>query len=165
MMSVWNYVILLGAAAAALVPIGGRNSSRRYLAWLGAIIAAYAVSVLYWDFGGPWPEAFGFLCDAALVASFVIVGRHVWEAWVAGLFLTSAFVNMAYLAHNIVGAGLVPHDVHGAILELINALAIGVIGATAAFDRAGHRNARALAPWLHIFGIVRPLPIRSSSRS
>ncbi len=154
-MSVYNVIILLGAASAALVALDGRPV--RYLAWLAAIVVAYVVSVLYWDARLPYPEAFGFLCDALLVSAFLVAGRYIWEARVALLFLISTFINMAYLAHNIVGASIVPHDVHGAVLELINALAIGTIGAAAAFDRAGHYDARSLGPWVHIFGFVRPV--------
>lgn len=156
-MSVWNFIILLGAAAAALVPLGGRSESPLYLRWLLAIVATYVASVLYWDSGGPYPEAFGFMCDCLLVVAFSVAGRYVWEARVAFLFLCSAFVNMAYLAHNLVGAAIVPHDVHGAILEVINILAIGTIGTTAAFDRAGIRDGHAFDPWLHIFGRMRPV--------
>jgi len=164
-MSIWNALILLGAAAAALVPLGGRSESPLYLRWLGAIIATYIASVLYWDARGPYAEAFGFMCDCILVIAFVVAGRYKWEAWVAFLFLCSAFVNMAYLAHNLIGADILPHDVHGAILEVINILAIVTIGATAAFDRAGARDGRAFDPWLHILGRVRPVHRGGGPRS
>ena len=156
-MSLWNLIILLGAAAAALVPLGGRSESPVYLRWLIAIIATYLASVLYWDARAPYAEAFGFLCDCILVLAFVFAGKYVWEAWVAFLYLCSAFVNLAYLAHNLVGAGIIPHDVHGAVLEVINILAIATIGTTAAFDRAGSRNGRAFDPWLYVFGRMRPV--------
>lgn len=164
-MSVWNIIIVLGAAAAALVPLGGRSESILYHRWLLAIVATYAASVLYWKSGGPYPEAFGFMSDGLLVAAFIVAGRYAWEARIALLYLASAFVNMAYLAHNVVGAALVPHDVHGALLELINAFAIWTIGHTAAFDRAGHRDGSAFRPWLHIFGIMRPVHRRSEPHS
>ncbi len=156
-MSVWNYFIILGAVAAALVPLGGKAQALRYQKWLLAIVLTYIASVIYWDARGPYAEAFGFFCDAVLVVAFTWAGKYVWEGRVAFLYLCSAFVNMAYLAHNLVDARLIPHDVHGAILEIINILAIGTIGITAAFDQAGSRNGRAFDPWLHIFGIVRPV--------
>src|SRR5215217_7081177 len=75
-MSLWNLIILLGAAAAALVPLGGRSESPVYLRWLIAIIATYLASVLYWDARAPYAEAFGFLCDCILVLAFVFAGKY-----------------------------------------------------------------------------------------
>ncbi len=159
-MSVWNVLILSGAAAAALIAWG----DRRFIGWLALIVVTYLASVAYWDVKGPYAEAVGFLFDAFLVAALCLRGQYRWEMRLALLYLISAFINMAYLAHNLVGAGLIPHDAHGAALELVNILAIFTIGFTAAFGRAGYTDGRAFDRWVHIFGVVRHVPERRPSR-
>lgn len=159
--SIWNYLILSGVASAALVAIG----NWRYLGWICAILVAYALSVIYWDFGGPYAEFVAGVLDLAIVITVAVRAKYVWELWLGLMFLSSAFVNMVYLANNVTGAGLVNHEVYGALLEVINILALAMIGGVSSFDKAGMVNGLAFRPWLHIFGRLRPVYARGNSRS
>jgi len=160
-MSVWNLIILAGVAAATLVSIG----HIRYLAWIGAIFAAYVISVAYWDLGGPYAEFFACICDLTLVAMIAAKARYFWELWIGVMFLASAFVNMTYLANNLLDARLISHDVYSSILEIINIAAVMTIGGIASFDKAGMVDGLAFRPWLHIFGRLRPVYSRHNPRS
>lgn len=160
-MSLWNVILLSGVAAAALVSWG----HWRYLAWLGAMVASYALSVLYWDAGGPYAEFLAGLCDLAIVTVVAWRARYLWELWFGALYLLSAGVNMVYLASNLTGADAIDHVLYSSVLEVINLAAILLIGGVSSFDKAGMVNGLAFRPWLHIFGRVRFVYARRNSRS
>jgi len=160
-MSIWNIIILSGVAAATLIAMG----NIRYLAWLGAIISAYAISVLYWDASGPYAEFVAGICDLTIVVLIAWKARYIWELWVSLMFLGSALVNWSYLANNITGANLIGHDVYSSILEIINIAAIMTIGGVASFDKAGMYDGLAFRPWVHFFGRLRHVYARRDPRS
>lgn len=160
-MSVWNLIIFSGVAAAALISIG----NRRTLAWIGAIFAAYIVSVLYWDMGLPNAEFIAGICDIMIVAAISWRAKYVWELWIGLLFLSSAFVNMTYLADNLIGADVIGHVAYSSILEAINIAAIIIIGGVSSFDKAGMVDGLAFRPWLRIFGRMRSVHSSHSSHS
>lgn len=161
MPSVWNIIIVCGIAGVALVSIG----QMRYLAWIGAIFASYAASVVYWDFGGPYAEFFAGACDLAIVAAISIKARYIWELWLGLIYLTSAFVNMIYLANNLLGAYLLDHVAYSSILEAINIVAIVMIGGISAFEKAGMVDGVAFRPWMHVFGRLRYAYARRDPRA
>lgn len=160
-MSVFNLIILSAATAAALVAWG----HWRYVAWLSALVGSYALSVIYWDFKGPYAEVVAALCDGAIVSLVIWRARYIWELWFGLIFLTSMFVNMVYLSSNLIGGNVIDHVVYSSALEALNFIAISLVGGVAAFDKAGIINGLAFRPWVHFFGIVRPVYSRSKSGS
>lgn len=152
-MSVYNYIIISGVASAALVALG----HWRYLAWLAGILICYMASVIYSRSFGIMPEFFAGLCDCILVGLIAYRARYIWELWIGAIFVTSAFVNWAFLAHNVAGATLISADIHASILEILTLSAVMTIGGVAAFDKAGLVNGMAFRPWLRIFGRMRPV--------
>lgn len=152
-MSVYNLIILSGAAAAALVAWG----RWRYLAWLGAMMASYALSVLYWDFGLPRADFFAACCDFAVCASILTWAMFQWELWVARAVMVSFLINCIYLFSNLYGLGLIEHVIYASALEALNIIVILTIGGTAAFDKAGMTNGVGFRPWIYVFGVMRPV--------
>lgn len=152
MLSVWNIIILSGVAGAALVSLG----ERRYLAWVGAVLASYALSVIYWDLGLPYPEFFAGVCDLAIVAIISLKARYIWELWLGLMFLTMGFINLAYLANNLLASQLISHTAYSGLLELLNLAALFLIGGTCSFEKSGMVNGVAFRPWMHVFGVLRP---------
>jgi hypothetical protein len=128
----------------------------RALIWLAAIAANFFVSSAFWRMGLGQGELVAGLCDAAMVAGLVIFGLMVWELWLAGIFLVSLAVNIGYLYSNMWGGQVIPHEAYAIGLELLTALALFVIGGTAAFQRGGQTDGIAFHPWVSIFGIARP---------
>jgi hypothetical protein len=161
MLSIYNLIILSGVAAAALVSIG----RPRYLFWLAAIALSYMVCVTYAHLGGESPEIVSALLDLCLAGCIAWFALRMWELWIGVMYVISGFVGMVYLSHNLMGADVIPADVHASILELINMLAIITIGGVAAFDKAGMVDGLAFHPWLHLFGRVRHAHQRSDPRA
>lgn len=160
-MTVYNVIIGSGVAAAALVCYG----HGRYLAWIAAILASYALSVIYWDLSLPYPEFFAGCCDLLVVMLLAWKARYIWELWLGLLFLTMSFVNLVYFANNLLGASLVSHQFYSGILEVANIAAILLIGGTCSFEKSGFVDAFALRPWMFFFGRLRPAYSRSRTRS
>lgn len=160
-MSVWNIILLSGAAGAAFVAWG----EWRYIMWLAAVVCSYCVSVLYWDTGLPYAEVVTALCDGLLVAAVTVRAKYLWELVIGLLYLLSMGVSMVYLANNIIGAGAMDQTLYASILEVINLAAVLSLGGLASFDKAGMINGVAFRPWVHIFGLVRPAYARVDTRS
>lgn len=142
-------IMLLAAAA-----VSARNG--RGLLWLGAILANYWVSTLYWRSAGGAPELATGLCDAALCLAIFFLGKSIWEMRVWALYMVSLAINFVYLASNLTGVGIIDHEIYSIIEEVLNWLAICNIAFTSALLIEGFSDARALRPWNHIFGLVRP---------
>lgn len=150
-MSVWNILIISGVAGAALVAWG----NLRFLWWLCAMFASYAISVIYWDLGWPRGEFVAGMCDIVIVAIMARKALYLWELWTALIVLTMAFINWLYLANNLTGAQLISHDGYSSVLEVLNIAAIVLIGGVASFDKAGMHDGVAFRPWLYVFGRMR----------
>lgn len=143
-------VMVVGIAAVSIkVP--------RALGWLAAMTVSYFVSSIYWRHGAGSGELVAGLCDAAVVTAIVVWARYRWEMWVSLVYLTSLLVNIVYLASNLAGGSAIPHDAYSITLEALNAAALFIIGGVAAFQISGRTDARAFAPWSHIFGFARPV--------
>lgn len=160
-MSVWNLVIFSGVAGAVLVSW----RQPRFLAWIGALLASYLISVIYWDFRGPYAEFLAGACDLTIVALIAWKARYLWELWVGLMFLASAFVNMVYLANNLIGADVISHTAYSSLLEAINISAIVMMGGISSFQKAGMVDGLAFRPWLHVFGRMRPVDARHHPRA
>lgn len=159
-MSVWNIIILSGAAGAALVAWG----SNRCLWCIFALVASYAISVIYWDLGGQQAEFVAGVCDLVAMTFIARNARHLWELWVALIFFGMALTNWLYLGDNLAGAHVISHDLYSSVLEIFNIAAILLIGGVASFDKAGMRNGMAFHPWLFSFGGMRHALSRIRSR-
>lgn len=159
-MSVWNIIILSGAAGAALVAWG----SNRCLWCIFALVTSYAISVIYWDLGGQYGEFVAGVCDLVVVAAIAWNARHLWELWVGLIFLGMALTNWIYLGDNLAGAHVISHDFYSSVLEIFNVAALFLIGGAASFHKAGMRDGLAFHPWLFSFGGMRHAISRIRSR-
>jgi len=157
-MRIYNLIILSGAAAAALIAWG----NWRYVAWIGAMIASYVISVLYWDFSLPRAEFIAGTCDFLVCLAIFFFAAYRWELWLWRVMQVSLLVNIIYLASNLFGWSVLDHIVYSSALEIINVIAILIIGGTAAFEKAGMTDGLAFHPWMHVFGFVRPVYRRSA---
>lgn len=86
-------------------------------------------------------------CDALVCVAIMMFGQEQWERpWLFRLMLTSVAVNLVYSSGLILGYPPVPdQNTLGIILEIINYLALLLIGGTGLVDRAvaWHGSARA----------------------
>lgn len=151
-MSVVDGIYLAVFGAVAIISWG----NARALLWLCSLALAYFLSSAYWRAGGAHPELVAGLCDAALCAAIYVIGMKIWELRLALTSLAMLGVNTAYLAHNLLGGSLVSHEVYAVTLEMLNALAMAIIGCTMAFERLGRTDGRAFDPWVSVLGFIRP---------
>jgi hypothetical protein len=151
-MSFFQIAMLCVIAAVALVSF----RHRRGLAWLAVLAVTYLISSFNWRVGGPAPELVAGLCDAVVCVAIFFFGRYVWEMRLWLTCLTALFVNFAYALHNLMGAGVFPHDVYASILELLMVASLSIIGGSSAFVSTGATDGRSFHPWR---------PVRAFGRS
>lgn len=149
----WVDTIYL-ATAGAVVLLSINNP--RGVGWVAAFTAAYFISGWYWRSPGLSPELVAGLCDAAIAALVLVMGRYIWEMWVGLVAMACMFVNIIYLVNNLSGAGVVPHDVYAITLELLNLVALLTIGGVSAYHHKGSTSGRAFSPWVTFLGVARP---------
>lgn len=127
----------------------------RGLLWLAVIFTSYLVSSEWWRIGGGSSELVAGLCDAATVLLLYLIGRRMWELAAAALFTISMVINFVYLAHNLSGLQMIPHNAYSTALEVINVLALGLIGSVSAFERRGRTDGWAFHPRRPLSDLVR----------
>jgi hypothetical protein len=149
----WIDTIYL-AIAGAVVLLSLNNP--RGVGWVAAFTAAFFLSGWYWRSPGLSPELVAGLCDAAIVALVVVMGRYVWEMWAGLIAMACMLVNIVYLVNNVSGAGVVPHDIYSVALELLNLTALLTIGGVSAFQQKGSTGGIAFHPWVSFLGVARP---------
>lgn len=145
-------VIMLALIAAALIV--SWHFPRAFI-WLLLIGASYLISSTWWRSDLPLPELVAGLCDAAICIGVLLMVRQQWELWVWAIFLASLGVNIVYLVNNLT-EGLLSHGIYSAILEVLNVIAIFLIGLTSAFEAAGKTDGIAFRPWRALLGFVLP---------
>lgn len=150
-MSVFQIIMLCVVLSVAWVS----RQNVRGLVVLGALITDYLVSSTWWDLGGGAPELVAGLCDAAVCLVLWRFGRKLWECWVWLVFLTMLGINFVYLANNLTALHLIPHNVYASVLEVMNLVALALIGGVSAYERSGNTGGRAWHPWRSVFGLSR----------
>jgi hypothetical protein len=134
------------AVAAAVIVLSVRNW--RGVMWVAALTASYFVSGLWWRSGAAGGEMVTFLCDAAVFLLIYLVGRKWWEVGLLGIQLLMVITSALYMATgHIVG-----HEIYSITLELLNAIALLLIGGTSAFIIAGSTDGLAFHNARHIIG-------------
>lgn len=115
--------LLIGAAIVALFCILARRW--RGLVWIGAGIASFTVSTWYGRQDLPFPSAVTALCDVMVCFAIYLAADEKWERYVFRLFQLSVLASIAYFA-----GWIGPHSAYVLSLEIINWLALCVIGGT-----------------------------------
>lgn len=151
-MSMIDTIYLLVVGAVILVSLG----NRRGIFWVTALAASYFLSGAYWRSGGGHGELVAGLTDGTVILLIVLFGVYIWELWVGLILLTAMATNIIYLISTLTGAGFLDHAIYSVVLELLNALALIMIGGVSAFMQKGSTDGVAFNPWLHIFGLSRP---------
>ncbi len=123
-MNIWNLSLLIGAVLAA----GLSYRNPRALIWILGAALDYTVSVVYWRTGLPYAEAVAGMCDATLCLCLYFGARERWELVIYRLFQVSLAVNIFFLAGNLGIIPMVSQDTYASILELLNWLALLLIG-------------------------------------
>lgn len=144
------FLIVVGAVAA----VSWHN--KRGLLWIAFLTLGFFVSGFYWRSGLGVPELVAGMCDAAICAAIIRLGRQQWDMWVGSAYLACLAVNIIYLINNLSGAGVIDHEVYSIALEALNAAAIATIGGVSAFQRIGSTDGIAFHPWRSILGFVLP---------
>lgn len=123
-MSIWNLSLLVGALVAAAFSL----HNPRALLWIFAAAVDYTVSVVYWRTGLPYAEFVAGMCDATVALSLYFLAHERWELVVYRLFQISLAVNIFFLAGNLGILPMVSQDTYATILEILNWLALLLIG-------------------------------------
>lgn len=135
-MSVFELALLIGCVVAALVNRG----EPRVLLWIGAGIADYVASSIYYAGGWPYHPFATALMDAAVCLSIYAFAATRWELLLFNVFQGSVLVSILMLAN------LVPDAyAYALLLELCNWAALLVMIGTGVLKAIG--NAR-LSGWL-----------------
>ncbi|MUO85561.1 hypothetical protein [Agrobacterium vitis] len=138
--SIFQAYLIVGALVCALFSM---HMPRAWI-WICAGVASFALSTWWARSGFEFPPAFTLLCDATVSLSIYFFGRERWEDRLADIFRLSVFVSLVYLTGPITVFGLTiefSHYAYVTLLELINWLALILIGGTAVMDRVnGYEN-------------------------
>lgn len=150
----WYHFALIGWAIAVGLLAG--KTPRAWL-WIAAMAASFVVSVVYLNFPGPrWLPQPGIatMCDAVIVISIREIGRDRWEIYGLGaLFMISVSLSLVQTFAIIAGfPPQLPSEVYALALEIINYLALILIGGVGLLDRIEASDVR-----LHF-----PRPARSA---
>lgn len=146
-MTIYNLLVLIGYAAAAVLSLG----YSRALWWLATGAFCYVAGVLYWNLGGVWPEVVVGVLDAAVCVFIYFRALYKWELVVFILFWLAVTIG---LVHSI---GMSAAYDHAVALEVINYMLILWVGGVSAFERQGFMDGWAFNPWRSVFGFVRPV--------
>ncbi len=127
----------------------------RGLLWLGVILTNYLVSSQWWRSMGGSPELAAGLYDAATVLLIYLFARLMWELAVGLIFTVSLASNLGYLAQGLAGVELVPDNVFKTLLEILNVVALSLIGGVSAFQRRGRTDGPAFRTRRTGFSVAR----------
>lgn len=127
----------------------------RGLLWLSVMMTSYLVSSEWWRVSGASAELVAGLCDAATVMLIYLFAKRIWELAVASIFTISMMINLVYLAQNLSGLEVISHNAYATALELVNVLALALIGGVAAFERRGRTDGIAFRARGPLFGAAR----------
>jgi hypothetical protein len=127
----------------------------RGLIWIAGLAASYFISGAYWRSGGGEPELVAGLCDASLVVAVIVFHKRLWEMWFALIIVMCGIVNFVYLATNLFADIPMAFNAYCYTLEVLNALALFLIGGVSAFMWRGYTDVIAFGPRLHIFDFAR----------
>lgn len=150
----WYHFALIGSAIIAGLMAG--KTPRAWL-WIAAMAASFAVSVTYLYLPGPWwlPQpGIAMMCDAVVFLAVREMGRDRWEIYGLGtLLMISVTLSLMQTAARIAGfPPQLPSEVYAIALEIINYLALILIGGVGLLDRIEASDVR-----LHF-----PRPARSA---
>lgn len=153
----------IALAVAAILTLSVSWKTQRAWLWIGALVLSFGASVFYLRlyehlesmnllaiffpeyFGRPivpleteWlpPSIIAAVCDVLVCIALHMFGREAWETkWLYRLMLGSVAVNILYATGVILGFPPIPdQDTLGIILEIINYLALLLIGFTGITD-------------------------------
>ena len=129
---------------------------RRAWGWLLSAAASYIVSTIYWRSGQPYGAFIAGMCDALVCLAVYFFAALKWEMAVYRLFQLAVGVNFYYLG---VTLGIFPslsHNDYAVILEIINWLALLLIGGSGALQVAGATDApdAVSRPWYSVHRLV-----------
>jgi hypothetical protein len=120
----WS-IPLAGAIAAALayrIPRAGL--------WMGLMVLSFALSSLWWDYGGPMPAAFGAATNFAIALIMLKYARNKWEFYIVDCYCLMILIDILWQF------GTIPSHFWFAIsLEAANWAIILLIGAMGIADR------------------------------
>lgn len=133
------YVIV----AAAMLVLSFRNW--RGALWIGALTASFFISGAWWRATGDG-ALFTFLCDTAVFIAMYAVGRYFWEFWLLCIQLAMMCASLSFTAFPF------ELEVYQISLELLNAIALFLIGGIGAYSLARKTDGRAFDHVRHILG-------------
>lgn len=143
--------LLVGSLAVAAVT----KFDRRVIAWLGAAQASFWLSVLYWDLGLPYGEAFGAITNLLVIALVYRFGLYRWELWVCAIFVLMIGVDFLYIAGKVFPAVFIEDRTFSIALFVLNCSLLLTVGMVGTFKVYGGELGNSLHPWRTIFGRVR----------
>lgn len=130
-MSEFQIYLAIGAAIAALICILAKRWHGVF--WIGAGCASFIFSTWYGRQDFLFPSAVTALCDVLICFAIYVFAIERWERYVFRLFQLSVLASIAYFA-----GWIGPHSSYVIALELINWLALGVIGGTPILEWLQH---------------------------
>jgi hypothetical protein len=159
----WYHGLL--ATVAVLASAAGLKTPRATF-WVFCLTASFVASVAYYYAPKPmwpgmwWPLHSGIaaLCDAMIVVLIFFFGKEKWETLgLRGIMLVSVSVNMMQTSAYTLGyPPPVPHALYSSILEVINFLALILLGGIGLLDRYNatprHRFSVFAGPYLGRIG-------------
>lgn len=129
-MQVQDWVLLGLGIGAALLSLG----DRRALGWLLVAAVNYTTTTIWWRTGGPSPLVLSAAADAATALAIYSLGRQKWETLLRYTFATMLAVNVYAFAeasgHWPAEWHKLPHNAHQYTIEILNVLALALIGFT-----------------------------------
>ena len=152
-MNGYQIALLFGAAITMLISL---NLERAAL-WIILGIADFAASTAYARYGLPYPPFFTMMCDALLCLAVFFLATRQWEKWLYHIFQGSVLVSLCYLVVRIVSGGAAgataQHYWYITGLEILNWVALLLIGSTAIIQRVGEHGGGLDRNWDHsVFG-------------
>ncbi len=149
-------VLAIGLCFALAFSVG----NKRAWGWLLASATSYVVSTAYWRSGLPYGPFIAGMCDAVVCLGVYFFAALRWEMIVYRLFQVSVGVNFLYLGITL---GVIPsrvdHATYAIALEIINWLALLLIGGSGALQVAGAADVPAAVhrPWYSAHRLVHAL--------
>jgi hypothetical protein len=144
----FEYHVLL-LIAVGLAGYAARKTPRAWL-WIAALAISFVVSVAYLYQAKPgwpgvwWPPHAGIatLCDAAIVVLIFRFGVDRWErVGLRTIMMVSVTINLVQTSAYTLGfPPMMPADTYAILLEVINYLALAMIGGVGILDRKNARD-------------------------
>lgn len=149
-----NYQIAL-AIGAIIVSLASIHRDARAVAWVGFGALSFILSTQMWRIvgtGDTWPAFFAGLLDASVAVFIIAFHKRQWERYLVMIFQGMILVNFAYLTR-LIG----PHSAYVIALEVLNWVALGLIGGRAVLGWIGYAMAAWGHPLVHIDRFIRAL--------